>query len=205
MSRDSQRSKLYAAERASGLQLHKHQAGMSIEQCQALVDKILGSAYVQRKYGWRKGTIPVHATHGGGRADYSGGYHRDRVTGEVEWRGRHIRLGVWARQPFIVIHEVAHHLAGYGHGHDWRFAEVTLDLTRHFLGAEAGAQLKAAYKAGRVRFRKPVKRTITPERREALVIQLAAARAAKAAATQLRDQAPSPSLPGTSAASDQPS
>ena len=199
--RDSQRSKLYAAERASGLQLLKHEAGLSIEECQRLVDKIVGSAYVQRKYGWRKGRqLPVYATHGGGRA-YNGSYHYDHWTGEVESRGRHIRLGVWARQPFIVIHEVAHHLAGLGHGHDWRFAEIMLDLTRHFLGAEAGAQLKAAYKAGRVRHRKPVRRTITPERREALIIQLAAARAAKAAATQPRDQAPSPSLPGTSAAS----
>ena len=199
--RDSQKSKLYAAERASGLQLHKHEAGMSIEQCQKLVDKIIGSAYVRRKYGRRCPTsLPVYATHGGGRAAHSGGYHRDRLTGEVEWRGTHIRLGVWARQPFIVIHEVAHHLAGLGHGHDWRFAEIMLDLTRHFLGAEAGAQLKAAYKAGRVRHRKPVKRTITPERRAALVIQLAAAREARA--RQAADPAPSPEPPEPSAASD---
>ena len=198
--RDSQRSKLYAAERASGLQLLKHEAGMSIEECQRLVDKIVGSAYVQRKYGWRKGRpLPVHATHGGGRA-YSGSYHYDHWTGEVESRGRHIRLGVWARQPFIVIHEVAHHLAGLGHGHDWRFAEVMLDLTRHFLGAEAGAQLKAAYKAGRVRHRKPVKRMITPERRAALVIQLAAAREARAQKAASPEPLPSPTEP--SAASD---
>lgn len=202
--RDSQRSKLYAAERASGLQLDKRHCDMSIEQCQALVDKIIGSAYVRRKYGRRVPTsLPVYATHGGGRATHSGGYHRDRTTGEVEWRGSHIRLGVWARQPFIVIHEVAHHLAGLSHGHDWRFAEITLDLTRHFLGAEAAAQLRAAYKAGRVRFRKPVTRTITPERRAALVIQLAAAREARA--RQAADPAPSPEPTEPSAASDPPS
>jgi len=170
--RDNQKGRVYAAERASKLERHKSQA-MSIAECQAYVDRVLSSAYVMRKYPTRSGDPRrIHVEHGRG-----GGY------ATLGWNGSIIRLGVWGRQPVVVLHEVAHHIAGLSHAHDWKFAAVFLDLVRHFMGAEAGDTLKAEYKAQRVRYRQPVKRPITPERRAALVEQLARARAAKAALT----------------------
>lgn len=194
--RDSQKSRVYAAERGSELRVTKADA-MSIAECQKMVDKICTSAYVLRNYPLRSGEprkIYVEHGRGGGMAT-------------TTWNGSVIRLGVWGRQPVVIIHEVAHHLAGLNHSHDWRFAEVLLDLTRHFLGAEAAAALKAQYKLQRVRYRKPVKRAITPERREALVAQLTTARAAKAASVMPppRDPGSSSEPTGPSGASDPPS
>ena len=161
---------------------------MTIEQCQALVDKVLASKYVQRKYSPQFHSLPVYPTHAGGRASAGGGWHYVRAHDDYEWRGRHIRLGVWARQPIVVLHEIAHHLAGLSHGHDWRFCQVMLDLVRHFMGREAHDALKASFKEHRVRFTEPRKRgPVSPERRAQLVEQLAAARAAKADKADVED------------------
>jgi putative metallohydrolase (TIGR04338 family) len=193
--RDNQKSRVYAAERASKLERHKSEA-MSIAECQAYVDKVLRSAYVMRKYPTRSGEPRrIHVEHGRG-----GGY------ATAGWNGSIISLGVWARQPVVILHELAHHIAGLSHSHDWKFAGVFLDLVRHFMGAEAGDTLKAEYKEARVRYRQPVKRPITPERRAALVEQLAAARAKKAAVTPpLPDHGSSSAPTGPSTASDPPS
>lgn len=172
--RDSQRGKVYDSERW----LHAAHPEMSWDEVEAYVAKVLGSAYVQRKYPTAKMRIRFVKGRGGGMA-MNNWFDRDN------WQhhyGPVVSLGVWGRRRSVILHELAHHFAGLSHQHDWRFCEVYLDLVRHFLGQAAHDRLKAEFKARRVRFRKPVKRTMTPEQREAAAARLAAARAAKDAA-----------------------
>jgi len=183
--RDSQRSKVYKAERNAGIQQSVYRKTaygsvgnreiqpMTIEECQKMVDKILTSKYVQRKYDssgiirWGKSIRVV--------AGKSGGMARD------EWGVKTISLGIWGRQEFVVIHEVAHHLAGLHNKHNWRFCQVELDLVRHFMGKEAHDSLKAEFKKLKVKFTAPrKKRELTPEQRAILVERMAKAREAKA-------------------------
>jgi putative metallohydrolase (TIGR04338 family) len=137
---------------------------MTIDECQALVDKILASRYVARRYDdtmrhiTMRGGIHVRPGRNGGHAtvDYApGGYF-----------GAVIGLGLWARQPVVVIHEVAHHLTGLWHQHDHHFAATMLDLTRHFMGADPAATLAASYKEHGVRTRPKATRTMTPQQRD---------------------------------------
>lgn len=192
MKRDSQRSKVYAAERV----IEKGVRGgsvrgrydltpggevvwftpMSIEECQAMVDKVLASPYTARKFPKRIDNLRRHGIHveygkGGGQAN-------------IGYDGPVIRLGVWARQPSIILHEMAHLLVGLHHQHDHEFAAGMLTLVRFFMGAEEGDKLKASYRDHKVRFRPKRTRTITPEQRQAAIDRLAMARATKAAKAQ---------------------
>lgn len=178
--RDSQRSKVYEAERASGIfepnkaALNRAAGPMTYKEVTALVDKVFASSYTRRKYGERRidnlrRDTEVVWTHGGANA------------GPV-WGGYELRFGVWTRQPAIVLHEISHLVAGVSQQHGWKFCAVYLDLVRHFMGKEAHDKLKASFKAHRVRFTAPrAKREISEEQRAALVERLAVARAAKAA------------------------
>lgn len=180
MSRDSQKSRLYDAERKSGLERKYGERTMSIADCQALVNKVLASPVVERRYpkrvaSLRRDGIHVIASRNGGKASF-GLWEDDDGRQRTGWT---IGLGVWARQEFIVLHEVAHHLVGLRQHHGWQFCACLLFLTRRYLGAEAHAALEAAYKAGRIRYRAPRQgRTLTPEQREAAIARLAAARPA---------------------------
>lgn len=176
--RDSQRQKVYDAERCVQRNATKADA-MTIAECQAMVDKILASTYVRRHYEraekivTRYGTVKVVPGRNGGMARgfdvyYDGGRH---VGGPV------IALGIWARQEFVVIHEVAHHLAGLHERHGWRFVACELDLVRHFLGADVHDRLKASFRKHRVRFTAPrPKRVLTDEQRAAALRNLTATR-----------------------------
>lgn len=77
----------------------------------------------------------------------------------------------------VVLHELAHIIhnrlgSSWGRGerkaelsggasHGWQFAAIFLDLVHFIIGKEAADQLKAAYKAARVRFRAKRKSTRT--------------------------------------------
>lgn len=177
-SRDSQKSKVYDAERRSGLQRQHGVNTLTIAQCQAMIDRALASKYLADRYPkaferLRREGITVVATHGGGRA----GYDVTEAEDGRRYFGPVIRLGVWARQEIVVWHELAHHIAGLGAGHGWRFTEVQLVLVRRFMGVDAHDALKAAFVVGRVRFRAPRKpRTLTPEQRAVAIANLTAAR-----------------------------
>jgi len=178
MARDTQRSKLYDAERASGLEhvshpRRGHWEPMTVPECQALAQKALRSAYVRRRHPSAE-RVARRSTFEYGR---SGG-RANQFTGEV-------RLGLWARQPLVVLHEVAHLLTPSSEpAHGWKFAATFLDLVRAGMGVEAHDKLKASFTKHKVRFRAPQKRApLSPERKAALTAQLAAARQAKAAAS----------------------
>lgn len=111
-----------------------------------------------------------------------------------------ISLPKWARNDWVTLHEFAHSLhkrlsyarrrtygrAGTrtyelqgGASHGWQFAAIFLDLVHFCMGKEASTALKAAFKKHRVRWKPKTKRHITPEQRFALQQRMAKARAAR--------------------------
>jgi putative metallohydrolase (TIGR04338 family) len=194
--RDSQKQKVYDAERCMQIEPRlmrpykvlrvddtgpeprrwiekKPGLAMTLPECQAYVDKLLGSAYMQRKYGYRSGRprkVNVKQGRGGGAAC-------SPVT---------IELGVWARQPIVILHEIAHCLTwGVGADHGWEFTACLLDLVRHSMGKDAHDKLRASYDDHKVKYRQPRKRgPVSEEQRAVLVERLAAARTAKAASKE---------------------
>jgi len=139
MTRDKQRSRLYRAERQCGLQVEKSKLEpMTIGECQKFVNKVLERKAVKdikhlgKFHPVLNQGILVEAGKGGGYATYR--YGR-----------RIISLGVWARQPFILLHEIAHHLAPSYVNHGPEFASIFLKLTRQVLGKEAEEKLLASY------------------------------------------------------------
>jgi putative metallohydrolase (TIGR04338 family) len=168
--RDTQRQKLYDAE---GLAFGEAEAEMTLDECQALVDKVLASKVIQRKY--RRAQYQLTVTDG--RSRRSGGYF-------AGWDDSTIALPRWARQKWVVLHETAHHLA-HGPdaaGHGWQFAACYLYLVRVYMGKGQEQALMAAFKAKRVRFREPRTRTMSETQRQAarerMLVMHAAARAA---------------------------
>lgn len=174
--RDSQRSKVYAAERASIQGMGRR--GMTIEECQEYVNRVTHTKWFVGRWGtgWR---VKVkHGRNGGTAYGGSWGY---------------MTLGVWARCEPVILHELAHHIVTDTYGeyvawHGWQFAETFLALVKHHMGAEAADALKAAYKEHNVKFRKPRKRKpLTEEQKEVLRKRLAVARAAKAAGVHSKE------------------
>jgi putative metallohydrolase (TIGR04338 family) len=95
-----------------------------------------------------------------------------------------IRTGTSAviMREYIILHELAHVIESRmpfdrkRQAHGWEFCEIYLSLVSRFMGAEAAARLKAAFKAHKARFTKPRTRTLTPEQRATMIERLAAAR-----------------------------
>ncbi len=129
--RDNQKARLYLAERV--IQENKYPVSgkklkpMTIAECQKFVDRVLRRKSIIKVYGYR--SLVVVAGRGGGRAF---GY-------------RAISLGVWARQPVVILHEIAHHLAGFNAQHGPEFATVMLKLVRTVLGKEDYEKLLGSY------------------------------------------------------------
>ena len=96
--------------------------------------------------------------------------------------GSEIRIPKWARNTWIVLHELAHVVAGREFkgeraSHGWEFCETYLKLVLYVIGREAHDALKESMRGHRVRFREPRQRApLSPERRAQLVAQLADAR-----------------------------
>lgn len=166
--RDTQRQRVYDAERA----IQDVTGSMSIAECQALVDRVLASKYIVQRFDRiRTGRIPARVTVEAGR---NGGlaYPQFGV----------IRLGRWARQPVVVLHELAHVIVGINSrtaAHGWQFTECMLVLVRRFVGPEAHDTLRESYRSHGVRFTKPrARRVLTDEQRAVAIANLAAARKA---------------------------
>jgi len=129
--RDNQKARVYRAERI--LQDHKSSMKpMTIPECQKFVNRVLARQSIIKTYGKRY--IAVERGKGGGRAS-----------------GRVITLGVWARQPVVILHEIAHHLAGLDAEHGPQFTAVMLKLVRSVLGKEAHEKLLGSYAYHRVK------------------------------------------------------
>lgn len=167
--RDSQRSRVYAAEGV----IQQKAADPAFEElaaCQKYVDRIRHSAWFRRHYPGALQYIRLKDGRGSTRA------RADNAT---------IDLPRWGRQKAVILHELAHCVIRQtygsrtmaGHGREW--AAVYLALVRRWMGREAAAKLKASFQERRVRFRP--KRHLSPETRQAAGERLRAVRAAMAA------------------------
>lgn len=150
--RDNQKSRLYAAERAAQLEPSPlarrllvdtervpSTGSITIEACQAYLDHLFQSAWFQRRWG-RRSYKARHKAYG--NATYSSG-----------WTS-YISLPPWARDEWVLLHEVAHGLTEHSDcaHHGPEFAGVFLTLVEHRMGKAAGASLREQYKANRVRY-----------------------------------------------------
>lgn len=95
-----------------------------------------------------------------------------------------MKLPRWARSEMVMLHELCHSITANNHAaHGWAFCHNYLEMVTHFMGVDMGNALRAAYKRCGVKHRP--KRQVAPlseERKATLRAQLAKARAAKVAA-----------------------
>lgn len=164
--RDSQRKRVYDAERAAFPGMFD--GHLSVSEMQALIDKWCSSRVLQRRY--PKAERPPTVADGRGR----------RRGGHV---GRELRMPRMTRTKPYLLHELAHHLTHRSDraSHGWEYAECMLYLVRVFLGLGASKTLEATYKAHRVKYRQPRKRQLTEEQRQAARERMLAWHAERAA------------------------
>jgi putative metallohydrolase (TIGR04338 family) len=147
------------------------------------VKDVMGRGRLVQRYGVGPCRAPVKVKDGRGRRN------------ACAWINQ-IEMPCALRTKWVVLHELAHVICDrvegemryqeHTPGHGWRFAEIYLylvktHLVKTHLGQDRHDALKAAFKAHHVRFRKPVRRIMTPEQRAACCARLALARAARAA------------------------
>lgn len=172
--RDTQRKKLYRAERCVDLVKRFESLGK--------VDLYLARVFSHKWFQRHHPRARMYLVEDGRGRRHAAGSSRGTTC--LMWLPRH------ARSEKTVLHELAHGLTNLKHGHGtaWHgheFARIYLDLVRHYAGKEAADQLRAGYKKHRVRYNPPRKgRKLTPEQREAAIARLSDARELKAAAKE---------------------
>jgi putative metallohydrolase (TIGR04338 family) len=142
--RDSQKSRLYKAERAALDKISKRLD--TIDDITRFVDRIRKRATIVRRYGYElKRSVFI----GDGRGKRNAG-------GD----SRGIYMPKWSRTEYIVLHELSHCIACRRYGryniaaHGREFAAVYVDLVRYIIGKEAADALKASFREHRVKFRR---------------------------------------------------
>lgn len=158
--RDSQRSKVYKAEKV----LQDHQTSTKfndLRECEKYINKIIHKSRWFRK-NWLVTKINTEPGRGHRRATasrYLGDYGRG-VYGTIQ-------LPKWARHKAVILHELAHIITpNHQAAHGWMFANNFLLLVRHFMGREAADLLMASYKKHKVKYKPP--RKISEARRQQL-------------------------------------
>lgn len=177
MPRDSQRQKVYNAERVldhspSTLEHDRrerlsptvYRTYASQETCQAFVDRVVrsrfwGSMLAKTTRSWLNGP-PRKVTVGPGKG------HRKATAYGLS----HIELPIWARKDWVILHELAHCLTDAMYArtapHGREFCSVYLKLVKRFLGDEWAEKLKESFREHRVKWTLP-RRSPTAGRRAA--------------------------------------
>lgn len=154
--RDSQRGRLYKAERRlPEFRMFDLGTGKrpSVEDAQEFINKVSGTAWFQKHFG-RDAFKPYGL---GPRFTV----HDSQGRGGASAMGRHIYVSTYYRNRIVLLHELAHCLTIGKVAHGREYAAVYLKLVQHVMGKEVAARLKAAFKAEGVRFRP--KRKLSPE------------------------------------------
>src|SRR3990167_5038700 len=125
VTRDSQRSKVYAWEKEIFLNYDKNE--LSLEQCQALIN-LIWRAYEPNEN-------PPELKDGRGTR---------RATGERDF----INLPTWARNRPVVVHEVTHSLLSYHTHHGPEFMRLYIELLVRF--GETGMGRRELLKSARL-------------------------------------------------------
>ena len=131
--RDSQRSKVYAAERACGLCEVKQT--IPNDQLQGWVDAVLDRRVIRSRWGTQTATVKLTNGYGGART-----YGRHKIT-----------VSRGGRNEYVMLHEIAHVLTPEDVGHGPEFCGVLLFLVRNVLGKDAHAALLASMRQHRVK------------------------------------------------------
>lgn len=151
--RDSQRSKVYKAERACGY-FHTRRIEV-VSDIQAWLDKITGSAWY-KKY-------KLVRTDGENRGlpfgKYSQPYFRNPNIKVLDGRGRRsacatngwMKLPKWSRTKLIILHEMAHAIQIERPGHGRQFCMIYLDLVKRWIGIECYRALRASFRKHKVK------------------------------------------------------
>lgn len=160
MERDQQRSRVYAAEslvarifdraeHSSNRALEMHGSTLtlpierrfaSVESMQHYVDRLLALRWVHARWPERASIpVTVRARQGQARSHY------EPATAMIAIPP-HQHNRAWAMREFVLLHEVAHHLAPYGAraAHGPEFADRLLTLVSDIVGPEAGFLLRTA-------------------------------------------------------------
>ena len=174
--RDSQRRRLYQAERPVFEGHPKADAQMRITGFTSFVKKEQTTARWERQ--WKKynpdaPSIPV-VTGREGRGHATASFNHNKFEIRVPTR----QNGAWARRKWVALHELAHALTYQSRpAHGWEFASAYLDLVRGSLGQELHDKLKASFRAHGVRFRPKRVVNLSPAQREERRQRMAAVRA----------------------------
>lgn len=158
--RDSYRSRVYAAERAAGLNYEGEP--MTEAEARAYLKRVCRSPWLLKQ--WPKFSRWFVAV----------SHHAPRLKMQNRSRGggwanaNELRLhSAAARQKWLILHELAHTIdrrngvraEGFeGHGLPWRL--IYLDLLRHFLGRDIADRLKAELRKRGVACRRPAQRML---------------------------------------------
>jgi putative metallohydrolase (TIGR04338 family) len=154
MPRDSQRSKLYAAEVA--VKWVDNERLETVEEMETWVRHILASKWLTNNFPSLR-NIEIGVKDGRGRSQ-AGGSHS------------YITMPKWSRSKDVVLHEISHSFISriYGHenvaAHGREYARILLLLVRHFMGKENYLRLRASFKECRVRFSLRKNRQVDPSK-----------------------------------------
>jgi hypothetical protein len=144
--RDTQRSRVYEADRAIATWTQE----ISNNELQAFVDNALDKRAIRARWGARK--VYVELGRGGAHANYN-----------------RISLGVQTRNPHIICHELAHSLTSNKYAaHGPEYCGVYLFIANVIIGPEFAKQLRAAFKAKKVKVNRkgipPIAERVTESR-----------------------------------------
>lgn len=126
----NQTGRVYKAERITSLV--KHNEEFTLKQCQQFVDDICKRVYIRKHYPIAHAKIFV-----------LDGRRRRSACATTRDGYRVICLPRWARNRYVILHELAHHFTEYGHNHI--FADCLLDLVRNIMGKEPARLLQAGF------------------------------------------------------------
>lgn len=181
LARDTQKEKLYRAEREAFAGVEDMFPG-GLGEAQRYANNVVKSATWKRLRAERgfKDPWPAHL-----KKEYSGMKRKGIVLIEpgrkgttataypAQWR---IKLPPWATSQHVTLHELAHIICGSGVGHHWTFARAFEDLVSRFMGRDLAKKLRASYRKHGVK-RAP-RRTMSPEAKAELSARGMAALAA---------------------------
>jgi putative metallohydrolase (TIGR04338 family) len=136
--RDTQRSKVYSAERKA---FGSFEEVYSFNDCKAILSIVKDGSYYRSVNGYR------HVKLKDGRGRRSACYQPDTKT---------IKLPKWSRNDFVIMHEIAHSLAhrtvgeGEHAGHHASFCTHYANLIHEQVGNQYAIKLINEFKSGRV-------------------------------------------------------
>lgn len=182
MPRDSQRSKLYAAERSffsssTYRELHTDPWRHTPSEVEARWRQLLESSWFRRKYGYYYVRLEfIGQRHSGS----SGGGSHGWVSLPSD-----VNRGKWCWADWYLLHELAHNITTNDHGdtvaaHGPEFMAIYLELLGHWLGRDVVKEFKVTLRQHKVRYTRPrKKRHLSEEQRKEIGERLRKAREAK--------------------------